>query len=143
LKLVPGKDLPKCRPLRVLLAEDNKINQKVAFALLARAGHQVDVAENGYEAVDAVRRADYDVVLMDIQMPDLDGVQATRQIRALTAPKCDVPIIALTAYVLSGAREQYLAAGMNDCISKPVNSALLYAKLSKIGESKESDSSLN
>lgn len=118
--------------LRVLLAEDNKINQKFALALLAKGGHNADVAENGHQAVDAVRRGEYDLVLMDIQMPELDGIQATKQIRALPPPKCDIPIIALTAHALSGAREEYIAAGMNDYISKPVDQTILLAKLIEI-----------
>jgi signal transduction histidine kinase/CheY-like chemotaxis protein/HPt (histidine-containing phosphotransfer) domain-containing protein len=115
--------------LRVLLAEDNKVNQTFALTLLRKAGYQVDVAENGHQAVDAVRRADYDVVLMDIQMPELDGIQATRQIRSLPSPKNKIPIIALTAHALAGAREQYLAAGLDDYLSKPVESTALLAKL--------------
>ena len=91
-------------PLRVLLVEDNKINRTFALALLGKAGHHTDVAENGLQAVDAVKRADYDVILMDIQMPELDGIQATKRIRALGPPKRDVPIIALTAHALAGAR---------------------------------------
>jgi signal transduction histidine kinase/CheY-like chemotaxis protein len=121
------------QPLRILLAEDNKINQQFATILLQKAGHSVEVAENGHQAVDEVRRSDFDVVLMDIQMPELDGVKATRQIRALPKPKCDVPIIAMTAHAMAGAREEYLAAGMNDYVSKPVQPALLYAKLAAIG----------
>jgi PAS domain S-box-containing protein len=120
------------RPLRVLMAEDNKINQKFALALLAKGRHKVHVAENGHQAVDALRHDDFDVVLMDIQMPELDGVQATRQIRALPAPKCSIPIIALTAHALSGAREEYIAAGMDDYISKPVDPAVLNAKLFEV-----------
>jgi len=123
---------PAAAVLRVLLAEDNKINQRFALALLGRQGHIVDVAENGIQAVDAVRRADYDVVLMDIQMPELDGVQATARIRSLPAPKCDVPIIALTAHALSGAKEQYLAAGMNAYLSKPIDPQVLLAKLDEV-----------
>jgi len=125
------RQTPTCsrRPLRILLAEDNKINQQFATIVLQKAGHSVEVAENGHQAVDAVRRSDFDVVLMDIQMPELDGVKATRQIRALPAPKCDLPIIAMTAHAMAGAREEYLAAGMNDYISKPVQSALLLSKL--------------
>jgi PAS domain S-box-containing protein len=122
------------RPLNVLLAEDNKINQKFALALLAKGGHKVDIAENGHQAVDAMRRADYDLILMDIQMPELDGIQATRQIRALPFPKCDIPIIALTAHALAGVREEYIAAGMNDYISKPVDQTILLAKLQEIGQ---------
>ncbi len=120
------------RPLRILLAEDNKINQKFATALLQQAGHSVEVAENGHQAVDAVRSSDFDVVLMDIQMPELDGIQATRQIRRLPEPKSDVPIIAMTASAMTGAKEEYLAAGMNDYVSKPVQPELLHAKLAVI-----------
>jgi CheY-like chemotaxis protein len=120
------------RPLRILLAEDNKVNQQFATALLRKAGHHVEVAENGHQAVDAVRRGDFDVVLMDIQMPELDGIGATRQIRGLDSPKCEIPIIAMTAHAMTGAREEYLAAGMNDYITKPVEVALLFSKLDKL-----------
>ena len=117
------------RSLRVLLAEDNKINQKFAMALLAKGGHQVQIAENGHQAVDALRRDDFDVILMDIQMPELDGIQATKQIRALPGPKSGIPIIALTAHALAGARDEYIAAGMNDYVSKPVDQTVLLSKL--------------
>jgi signal transduction histidine kinase/DNA-binding response OmpR family regulator len=115
----------RSRPLRVLLAEDNKINQQFAVHLLSQAGHTVEVAENGHQAVDAVRSRDFDLVLMDIQMPDLDGVEATRQIRKLAGPRARLPIIAMTAHAMTGAREEYLAAGMNDYISKPFSLAQL------------------
>jgi PAS domain S-box-containing protein len=123
------------RGLRILLAEDNKINQKFALALLSKGGHQVHVAENGHQAVDALRRDDYDVVLMDIQMPELDGIQATKQIRSMRGPKSAIPIIALTAHALAGAREEYLAAGMDDYISKPVDQTILLSKLLEIAQS--------
>ena len=122
------------RPLRILLAEDNKVNQKFAAALLAKAGHVVEIAENGHQAVDAVRKSRFDVVLMDIQMPELDGVQATHQIRNLSAERRDIPIIAMTAHAMTGAREEYLAAGMNDYISKPVEPRILFAKLDAVSE---------
>jgi signal transduction histidine kinase/DNA-binding response OmpR family regulator/HPt (histidine-containing phosphotransfer) domain-containing protein len=122
--------------LHVLLVEDNKINQQFAQILLQKAGHRVEVAENGHQGVDAVRRTDFDVVLMDIQMPELDGVQATRQIRALAKPKSDVPIVAMTAHAMAGAREEYLAAGMNDYISKPVQPAALLEKLRLIASAR-------
>ena len=115
--------------LRVLLAEDNKINQKFAVALLSKAGHQVDVAGNGLEAVDAVLHNDYDVILMDAQMPELDGIGATRQIRDMGPPKGRVPIIALTADAMAGAERQYLDAGMDDYVSKPIDAPVLLAKL--------------
>ena len=123
-----------CRPLRVLLAEDQKINQRLATMLLHQAGHHVDVAENGEKAVAALQTTDYDIVLMDVQMPVLDGVQATKQIRALPAPKGTIPIVALTAHAMAGAREEYLAAGMDDYLSKPLEPAALFAVLARLTE---------
>jgi PAS domain S-box-containing protein len=136
-KAAPAKPAPtpvaaqpgRPRSLRVLLAEDNKINQKFATALLAKDGHRVRIAENGHQAVDALRREDFDVILMDIQMPELDGIQATKQIRSMSGPKSRIPIIALTAHALAGAREEYLAAGMDDYVSKPVDQTILLSKL--------------
>ncbi len=87
-------------------------------ALLRKAGHTVTTVENGNQAVASVRDGNYDVVLMDVQMPELDGVEATRQIRTLPPPKHLVPIIALTANAMSGAKEEYLAAGMDDFVSE-------------------------
>jgi PAS domain S-box-containing protein len=104
---------------RVLLAEDNKVNRQVALILLKRAGFTVDTASNGVEAVAAARRGGYDLILMDIQMPSMDGIEATRKIRSFGDPRGQVPIVAITAHAMAGAHEQYLAAGMNDYISKP------------------------
>jgi CheY-like chemotaxis protein/HPt (histidine-containing phosphotransfer) domain-containing protein len=120
--------------LRILLAEDNKINQQYATLVLKKGGHQVTIAENGHQAVDAVQNADFDLVLMDIQMPELDGVEATRQIRALPAPKNAVPIFAMTAHAMQGVCEEYLDAGMNDYITKPFLAAPLLAKLERLAE---------
>jgi len=120
------------RPLRILLAEDNKINQQLVTMLLRKAEHQVDVVENGELALEAVRGADYDVVLMDIQMPLLDGVQATKRIRALPPPKNAVPIIALTAHAMTGAKEEYLAAEMDDYLSKPIDNGELFSRLNDV-----------
>jgi signal transduction histidine kinase/DNA-binding response OmpR family regulator/HPt (histidine-containing phosphotransfer) domain-containing protein len=120
------------RPLRILLAEDNKINQQLVTMLLRKAEHQVDVVENGELAFEAVRDADYDVVLMDIQMPLLDGVQATKRIRALPSPKNAVPIIALTAHAMTGAKEEYLAAEMDDYLSKPIDNGELFSRLNDV-----------
>jgi len=125
--------------LRILLAEDNKINQKFAVALLQKAGYAIDVVENGNQAVDAVRRSDYDVVLMDVQMPELDGVGATREIRGLPQPKCAIPIIALTANAMTGAKAEYLHAGMDDYVPKPIQPELLFAKLARIAQTLETD----
>jgi signal transduction histidine kinase/CheY-like chemotaxis protein/HPt (histidine-containing phosphotransfer) domain-containing protein len=120
------------RPLRILVAEDNAINQRFIEALLQKAGHAATVVENGYQAVAAVRNNDYDVVLMDVQMPDLDGVEATRQIRALPPPQHLVPIIALTAHAMTGAKDEYLAAGMDDFVAKPIEPGLLLGKLARL-----------
>ncbi|HKT18280.1 MAG TPA: ATP-binding protein [Stellaceae bacterium] len=124
---------PVQRHLRVLIAEDNPVNQHVARAILTKAGHRIDIAQNGYQAVEAARSGRYDLVLMDIEMPDLGGLEATKRIRALRPPQRDVPIIAVTAHALAGAREQFLIAGMNDYISKPFNPPDLLALLDRIG----------
>ncbi|MBL8836866.1 MAG: response regulator [Alphaproteobacteria bacterium] len=114
------------RPCRVLLAEDNAINQRIAVALLERAGHRVDHAANGREAVRMALAGGYDVILMDIQMPELDGVAATALIReAERGTKRRVPIVALTAHAMQGVREEYLAAGMDDYVGKPFDNARL------------------
>jgi signal transduction histidine kinase/DNA-binding response OmpR family regulator/HPt (histidine-containing phosphotransfer) domain-containing protein len=117
------------RSLRILLAEDNKINQQLVTMLLRKAGHQVDLAENGELAVEAVRNGEYDLVLMDVQMPILDGVQATKRIRAFPPLKNGVPIIALTAHAMEGAKEEYLAAEMDDYLSKPIDTVALFSLL--------------
>ncbi len=127
------------RPLHVLLAEDNKINQQVARAIICKAGHTVDIANNGEEAVAAVRGGSFEAVLMDIQMPVMDGVQATSEIRKLPAPACNIPIIALTAHAMVGARQQYLDAGMDDYLSKPLSPAALLQKLAEIGAKLQDD----
>src|SRR6185503_12094927 len=114
------------RTLRVLLAEDNPVNQQVAVAMLVKRGHEVHVAANGREAVDAVRERDYDVVLMDIQMPEMDGFEATAAIRALDKGTT-LPIIGLTAHALSGERERCLARGMTDYLAKPFKAHELFA----------------
>ena len=95
--------------------------------LLRKAEHQVDVVENGVLAVEAARRSDYDVVLMDVRMPLLDGVEATKRIRALPEPKNAVPSIALTSHAMAGAKEDYLAAEMDDYLSKPVDNIELFS----------------
>jgi two-component system, sensor histidine kinase and response regulator len=116
-------------PLHILVAEDNKINQQLMTLLLRKGGHCCVIVENGEQAVDAAAADDFDVVLMDVQMPVLDGVEATRLIRALQGSRGRVPIIALTAHAMVGAKEQYLAAGMTDYLSKPLSWATLFAKL--------------
>lgn len=108
-------------PLRILVAEDNPINQKVATHMLRRLGYRTDVVANGLEAVEAVRRQVYDVVLMDVQMPEMDGVEATQIIKRDVLLEKKPRIVAMTANALSDDRQRYLNAGMDDYISKPVN----------------------
>ncbi len=113
------KDIAARHPLRILLAEDNVVNQKVALKILDRMGYRADVASDGKGAVDAVERQIYDVVLMDVQMPEMDGVEATTIIRDRLGERRPW-IIALTANALQGDRERYLGVGMDDYISKPI-----------------------
>ena len=117
--------------LRILLAEDNEINQRVAVTILKKWGHQVDTARNGNEAVDALRQHSYDLVLMDIQMPEMDGMEATRAIRQLEGEAARVPILAMTANAMQGDRERFLAAGMDDYIAKPIDRDTLFEVLQR------------
>ena len=118
-------------PLRVLLVEDNMINQKVAAKILSRLGYQSDIASNGFEAIESLERQPYDVVFMDIQMPEMDGNEATKRIRDRW-PKDHQPyIIAMTAHALEGDREKYIARGMDDYVSKPIKVDALIAALEK------------
>jgi CheY-like chemotaxis protein len=127
----PVGPLQPVHGLRVLLAEDNAVNQKLALRLLERMGLRADVAGDGHEVLDALSRQRYDVVLMDIQMPELDGVEATRRIRQRSGE--DGPwIIAMTANVMQGDREAYLAAGMDDYVSKPIRPGELAEALAKV-----------
>jgi len=112
-------ELGKKHPLRILLAEDNAVNQKLALRFLEQMGYRADVASNGLEAVESIERQKYDVILMDVQMPEMDGLDATREIRKLVNA-AQPHIIAMTANAMEGDRELCLAAGMNDYISKPI-----------------------
>ena len=125
------KNAPVLRQLRVLVAEDNVVNQEIITMTLEADGHEVDVVANGAEAVQAVQDKTYDVVLMDIQMPEMDGVSATRKIRALPGDVGRIPIIALTADAMVGDRERYMASGMNDYASKPIDLDELYEVLAR------------
>lgn len=118
-------------PLRILLAEDNAINQKLALLILERLGYRADIAANGLEALEALKRQAYDVILMDMQMPEMDGLQATRQVRSDFPAEVQPHIIAMTANALQGDREECLAAGMNDYVSKPIIVKQLVAVLSR------------
>jgi signal transduction histidine kinase/CheY-like chemotaxis protein len=113
---VAGQALPS----RILVVEDNIVNQRLARRSIEKLGCHVDIANNGGEAVAALRRRAYPLVLMDCQMPVMDGFEATRRIRRLEPPRCRTPIIAMTASAMSGDRERCLEAGMNDYITKPV-----------------------
>ena len=129
--VAPGA--PVCGGVRVLLAEDNPVNQKLAARLLERLGAAVRVVGNGREALDALRDADFDVVLMDCQMPEMDGYEATRQLRGTPGrvrnPK--IPVIALTAHAMATDRAKCLAAGMNDYLTKPIDPTRLQQALTK------------
>ncbi len=116
-------------PLRILIAEDNVVNQKVALALLNRLGYDPDMVENGRLAVDSVGTVDYDLVLMDVQMPEMDGLEATRAIRSSIDDAHQPTIVALTANALDGDRELCIAAGMDDYLSKPIQLTKLMEKL--------------
>ena len=124
-----SENIPLLRPLRILLAEDNKTNQKVAIGILKKYGHHIDVAEDGMQAIEAVQEKNYDVILMDMQMPVVDGLQATQQIRKISDFHAKLPIIALTANALNGDHERCVAAGMNDHIAKPIRPAALFRAL--------------
>jgi PAS domain S-box-containing protein len=110
---------------RVLVAEDNSANQMIIRSLLERLGLRIDVVANGIEAVDAASNRPYDLVLMDIGMPEMDGIAATRAIRALAGPVASVPIVAVTAHVMRGERESLLKQGLDDYVSKPIDRAAL------------------
>jgi signal transduction histidine kinase/DNA-binding response OmpR family regulator len=117
--VVMDAEMGRLHPLRILLAEDNVVNQKLALRILERLGYRADIASNGLEAVQSVERQTYDVILMDVQMPEMDGLDATRNIRRL-AQVTQPHIVAMTANAMEGDREMCLAAGMNDYVSKPI-----------------------
>ena len=121
-------------PLHVLVGEDNAVNQKLATALLEKAGHRVSLAVNGAEVVTMWRKGDFDLILMDVQMPEVDGLEATRQIRLQEqASGKHVPIVATTAHAMTGDRERCLLAGMDEYLSKPIHRQELLAVLARLG----------
>jgi two-component system sensor histidine kinase/response regulator len=126
----PVTDLADLRGAHILLVDDNAINQEVAGEFLREAGMDVTIVSDGRQCLDAVSQNPYDLVLMDIQMPVMDGLEATRRIRRISRLK-DLPIIAMTAHAMAGDRDKSLAAGMNDHIAKPIDQAGLYLTLKK------------
>jgi CheY-like chemotaxis protein len=108
------------KPLRILLAEDNLVNQKVVLRMLKKFGYDADVAGNGLEAVDAARHQSYDLVLMDVHMPEMDGIEATQIIRGALAPERQPRIVAITAAAMTEDQQACLAAGMDSFLTKPV-----------------------
>jgi CheY-like chemotaxis protein/HPt (histidine-containing phosphotransfer) domain-containing protein len=121
-------------PLHLLLAEDNTVNQKLALRLLERMGYRADVAANGLEVLEAVRRQRYDVILMDVQMPEMDGLEATRAIHQSVDAEQRPRIIAMTANAMQGDREECLAVGMDDYLTKPIQVQALQQALERAGE---------
>jgi CheY-like chemotaxis protein/HPt (histidine-containing phosphotransfer) domain-containing protein len=124
-------DMARRHPLRILLAEDNVVNQKVALRILGQMGYRADIAGNGLEAIDAVARQAYDVVLMDVQMPELDGFEASRELNRRWPGERRPRIVAMTANAMQGDRELCAAAGMDDYVAKPIRVEELIAALER------------
>jgi CheY-like chemotaxis protein len=126
-------------PLHILIAEDNEVNQKFALRALKKAGHTATVADNGLKAVEAFANERFDLILMDVQMPEMDGYEATAAIRAREADSgTAIPIIALTAHAMKGDRERCFAAGMNGYVTKPVKTKALLAEIARVTAPSES-----
>ncbi len=128
------------KPLNILLAENDSINQFVIARMLMEKGHSVDVACNGLEALELHERSSYDIILMDIHMPEMDGIEATQSIRKREGQENHTPIIAITAYALQGDRERFISLGMDEYISKPVDMEELYYTLDRVYASKADQS---
>ena len=129
--LPAGQSMPRnesfegLRHLDILVAEDNKLNQMILKATIDQFGYRMDIVENGRAAVEAIESRDYDLLLMDIRMPEMNGTDAARIIRSRTDGKADIPIIAVTADVVKEKLDEYIAAGMNACVTKPIDRAIL------------------
>jgi CheY-like chemotaxis protein len=117
------------RPLKILIVDDNEANCAVLEAYLHRTEAKLTLAHDGQDAIDLVQTSSFDLILMDAQMPIMDGIEATQIIRTFAEPLCKTPIIALTANAMRGAREIYLEAGMDGYVSKPVDRKLLYVEI--------------
>jgi CheY-like chemotaxis protein len=127
-------------PMKILVAEDNAVNQRVVQQLLAHLGYRVDLAGNGLEVLDALERQTYDLILMDVQMPQMDGLEATRRIRARHGANAALRIIAMTANALPGDRDLCLEAGMDGYLAKPIELDGLRASIAREHEAKTSAS---
>ena len=135
----PAEDIPHIAPLRILLAEDGLANQKLAVALLEKWGHRVTVANHGREAIQAYEKQSFDLVLMDVQMPEMDGLEATVCIRSLEQKTArHIPIVAMTARAMKGDREQCLESGMDGYLSKPIRQRELYQAIASLFVSRSS-----
>lgn len=132
----------EAKGLKILVVEDNLINQLLTKKVLGKYNCQVDIADNGRIAIDKLATADYDIILMDIMMPEMDGCEATKHIRNnMSLPTSQIPIIAMTANALVGEAEKYIEMGMNDYISKPFSQKILYEKIIQwTGRNKQSSS---
>lgn len=124
-------DLGKDFPLRILLAEDNAVNQKLAVLTLQKMGYRTDIAGNGIEVLDALKRQKYDLIFMDIQMPEMDGEQATKEVIEKYGENRPT-IIAMTANAMEGDREKFIASGMDDYVTKPINLRIIQNMLKKV-----------
>ncbi len=134
-ELVPQTTSPtgSLSELQILLAEDNVVNQKLAIGILEKLGHRVTVANNGSEALEQLEQHHFDLVLMDVQMPEMDGLAATRELRRREAPaKTHVPVVAMTAHAMKGDRERCLASGMDDYLCKPIRLKDVSQKLAEL-----------
>ena len=137
--------VPEGRPVEVLVAEDNRVNRKIVENMLSGDRYVLAFAENGREAYDLFRKGRFDVVLMDVSMPEMDGIEATQAIRAFETTRAGqppTPIIALTAHAMAGDRERFLAAGMNDYLTKPIKKAVLTELVSRMGAGHQCDPGL-
>ena len=134
---IPGAFLPSETSLDILVAEDNLVNQKVAVAMLEKLGHRVTLARNGSEAVAKWAQGGFDLIFMDVQMPEMDGFEATQQIRSKeTTGRLHIRIIAMTANAMSGDREHCVASGMDDYVSKPISRRSLEEAIERLQTSK-------
>jgi two-component system, sensor histidine kinase and response regulator len=126
--------------LRILLAEDNMVNQRLAFRLLEKQGHVIVLANNGQEALDHLLKDSFDLILMDVQMPDVDGLEATREIRKReVSTGKHIPIVAMTAHAMEGDRERCIEAGMDDYISKPIKASMLFEVIERLCDTQKGE----